>query len=133
MLHKVPYCWYTHLFFLFCFCLPLNPRVVPTEEVRPLSQIGMSYCCVFHGRLFLTVFILLIQPSYCVPGAIKCTKEDLTKISSLTQYDDHQISDVILLFGSAVRLIGGDKRGIRSAGTMDSAEISILHVTPKNH
>ena len=51
--------------------------VLPTAEVRLLSQQGMDYCCVYHGQLFLPGFILLTEYYYCVPGAINCTKEDL--------------------------------------------------------
>ena len=36
-------------------------------------------------------------------------------------------------FGSVTRLIGGEQRGINSIGTVDSAEISIIYGTPKNH
>ena len=37
------------------------------------------------------------------------------------------------LFGSLIRLIGGEQRGIKSAGTVDSAEMSILYGTPKKY
>ena len=90
------YCWYAHLCFIFCFCLPLNLTVVPTSEMRLLSQIGMDYCCVYHGQLFLPGFILLTEPYSCVPGDINCNKEDMTIMSSVTQYDDNQSSDVLL-------------------------------------
>ena len=56
----------------------------------------MAYCCVSRGQLFLTGFILLIEPSYCVPGAIKCNKQYLIIVSSLTQDNYHQSSDVLL-------------------------------------
>ena len=36
-------------------------------------------------------------------------------------------------FGSVTRLIGGYKRVIKSAGTVDYAEISIIYGTPKSH
>ena len=35
-------------------------------------------------------------------------------------------------FGSVIKLIGGEKSGIKSAGTMDYAEISIIYGTPKS-
>ena len=88
--------WYGHLCFIFCLWLPLNPTVVPTAEVRLISQQGMGYWCVYHGHMFLPVFILLTEPSSCVSGAINCNKEDLTIMPSVTQDDDHQISDVLL-------------------------------------
>ena len=45
------------------------------------------------------------------------------------------IKEVILsfLFGSVIRLIGGYQRGIKSAGTVDSTEISIIYGTTQNH
>ena len=46
--------------------------------------------------MFIPIFILLTEPSYFVPGAINCNKEDLKIISSLTQYDGHQSSDFLL-------------------------------------
>ena len=46
--------------------------------------------------MFLPGFILLTEPSSCSPGYINCNKKDLTTISSLTQDDDNQISDVLL-------------------------------------
>ena len=70
--------------------------MVPIADVILLSQQGMDYCCVYLGQLFLPGFILLTETSSCVPGSINWNKEDLTIISSLTQYDDNQISDVIL-------------------------------------
>ena len=94
VLHTISSCWYTHFWFIFWLCLRLNPTVVPTIEVRLLSQRGMDYCCVYRGQLFLTGFILLIEPSSCVKGAINCNKEDLTIMSSHTQDDDHQFSYV---------------------------------------
>ena len=59
VLHPVSSCWYAHLWFVFFFCLPLNPTVVPAAEVRLLSQQGMDYCCVYHGEMFLPGFLLL--------------------------------------------------------------------------
>ena len=94
--NTVSSCWYAQLCFIFCFYLPLNPTVVPTAEVRLLSQRGMDYCCVYQVQVFLPGFILLTESSSCVSGAINCNKEDLTIVSSITQDDDHQISDVIL-------------------------------------
>ena len=96
MLHPVSSYWYYHLWIIFWFCLPLNHTVVPTAEVRLISQRVMDYCCVYHGQLFLPVFLLLTEPSYCVPGDINCNKEDLKIMSSVTQDDDHQSSNVIL-------------------------------------
>ena len=52
VLHPVSSCWYNHLCFLFFFFLTLNPTVVPTAEVRILSQKRMDYCCVSHGQFF---------------------------------------------------------------------------------
>ena len=49
--------------------------------------------------MFLPGFLLLTEPSSCVLGDIKCNKEDLTIMSSITQYDDDKISDVILSIG----------------------------------
>ena len=46
--------------------------------------------------MFLLGFLLLTEPSSCVPGYIYCNKEDLTIMSCLTQYDGHQSSDVLL-------------------------------------
>ena len=51
-------CWYSHFWFIFCFCLPLNPTVIPTSEVILLSQRDLDYCCVYHGQLFLPGFLL---------------------------------------------------------------------------
>ena len=59
VLHPVSSCWYDKICLLFCFCLPLNLTVAPTAEVRLISQRGMGYCCVYHGQIFLTVFLLL--------------------------------------------------------------------------
>ena len=36
-------------------------------------------------------------------------------------------------FGSVIRLKGVDKRRINSSGTVDSAEMSIIYGTKKNH
>ena len=33
-------------------------------------------------------------------------------------------------FGSLIRLVGGENRGIKSAGAVDSEEISIIYGTP---
>ena len=96
MLHSVSSCWYSQLCFIFCFCLPLNHTVVPIEDVRLIFQRGMDYCCVYHGHMFLPVFLLLTEPSYFVTGYINCNKEDTTIMLSVTQDDDHQISDVLL-------------------------------------
>ena len=37
------------------------------------------------------------------------------------------------LFGSVIRLIGGEQNVINTAGTVDSAEIIIIHGTPQKH
>ena len=37
------------------------------------------------------------------------------------------------IFGSVIRLIGGDKRGIKSVGTVDSAEMSIIYGLQVQH
>ena len=68
VLHPVTSCWYAHL----CLCFPLNATVIPTAEVRLISQRGIAYCCVYHVKIFLPVFILLTEPSSYVPGAINC-------------------------------------------------------------
>ena len=36
-------------------------------------------------------------------------------------------------FGSVIRLVGGYQRVIKSAGTVNSAEISIIYGTPHKH
>ena len=90
------YCLYAHLCFIFSLCFPINTTVVPTADVILLSEQGMDYCCVYLGQLFLPGFILLTETSSCVPGAINWNKLGLTIMSSLTQYDDNQISDVLL-------------------------------------
>ena len=133
VLHLVSYCWYEHPWFIFCLCLPINPTVVPTVQVRLLSLWGMDYCCVYHGQLFLPIFLLLTEPYYSVTGAIKFNKEDLTIISSLNQYDDHQISDVILSIWECDKVDRSGARGIQSAGTVDSAKMSIIYVTTQNN
>ena len=96
VLHLVLSCWHTHLCFLFCFCLPLNPTVETTSEVILLSQGGIYYFNVSHGQLFLPGFLLLTEPSSCVSGDINHNKEYLTIMSSITQDDDHKSSDVLL-------------------------------------
>ena len=94
--NPISYCWYDQLCFISYFCFPLNTTVVPTSEVILRSQRGMYYCYVYHSHIFLPVFILLTEPSSCVPGAINYNKEDLTIMLSFTQDNDHQISDVLL-------------------------------------
>ena len=96
VLHPLSYCWCAYNFFIFCFCLPLNLTVVPTVHVRLLSQQEMGYCCIYRSDIFPPCFLLLIEPSYCVPGAINCNKEDITIMSSLTQDYDSQSSDDLL-------------------------------------
>ena len=57
----------------------------------------MDYCCVYHGQLFLPSFLLLTESSFCAPGDINYNKEALTIMSIVTQDDDHQIRDFLLL------------------------------------
>ena len=54
-------------------------------------------------------------------------------MSSLNQYDDHQISDVILSIWGCDKVDSRGGRGIKSTGTVDSAEISIIYGNPKKH
>ena len=70
--------------------------MVTTVEVILLSQQGMDYCFVYHGQLSLSGFLLLTEPSSCVPGYINCNKEDMKIMLSPTQDGDHQNSDVLL-------------------------------------
>ena len=70
--------------------------MLPKAEVRPPPQRVMGYYCVYHGQFFLPGFLLLTQPASFVTGDINCKNKDMTIMSSLTQYYDHQISDVIL-------------------------------------
>ena len=52
----------------------------------------------------------------------------MTIISSLTQDDDNQISDVLLFGGAGViRFIGEDQRGIKRSVIVDSAQTSIIY------
>ena len=37
------------------------------------------------------------------------------------------------LFGGVIMLVGGEQREIKSAGTVDSAEMSIIYETPQKH
>ena len=83
--------------------------MVPTAEVRLLSQQGMVYCFIYHGQLFLPGFIPLTESSSCVPGAINCNKENMTIMSSFIQYYDHKVSDVLL------SILGCDKFDRRGA------------------
>ena len=98
--NPVSSCWYAHLCFIFCFifcfCLLLNPTVVTTAEVRLIYQQGMDYCCIYHGHMFLTDFILLPEHYSCAPGAINCNKEYMKIMSSVTQDYDNKNSDVLL-------------------------------------
>ena len=57
--NPVSSCWYAHLCFIFCFCLPLNPTVVPIEEAIMLSQRGMDYCCIYQNKMFIPGLLLL--------------------------------------------------------------------------
>ena len=85
--------------------------MVPTAEVILLSQIGMDYCCVYHGQLFLPEFLLLTEPSSFVPGNINCNKEDMKIMSSITQDADHQSSDVLLSIWERNKV---DRRGAKA-------------------
>ena len=58
VLHSVSYCWYAHLCFIFCLYLPLNTTVVPTSEVRLISQRGMDYF------VYITVICFFLDLSY---------------------------------------------------------------------
>ena len=84
--------------------------MVPTAEVRLISQRGMDYCCVYHGQLSLTIFLLLIETSSYVPGVINCNKEDTKIMPSITQDDDHQSSDVLLCIWECDKV---DRRGAK--------------------
>ena len=59
VLYPVSYCWHTQFCFLCCFCLPLNTTVVPTAEVRLLSQWWMAYCFVYNGHMVVPGFLLI--------------------------------------------------------------------------
>ena len=108
MLHPVSSCWYAHLCFIFYFCLPLNPTVVPTAEVRLIYQRGMDYCFVYNGELFLPGFLLLTETSSCVPGAINCNKEDMTIMPCVKRiagesHESFDVSGEILKFSLQTR------------------------------
>ena len=100
--NTVSSCWYAQLCFIFCFCMTLNNIVVPTAEVKLISQRGMDYCCVYHGQLFLPGFILLIEPYSCVPGSINFNEEYLIIMSIITQDGDHQSNDVLISTESTI-------------------------------
>ena len=70
--------------------------MLPTADVRLISQQLMSYCCVSHGQLFLPEFLPLTEPFSCVPGASNYNKEYMIIMSSLAQDDDRQSSDFLL-------------------------------------
>ena len=70
----------------------------------------MNYCCVYHGKLFFPGFIISTESSSCVPGDINCNKEDLTIMLSVTQDDDHKITDVLLLIWECNNV---DRRGAK--------------------
>ena len=36
-------------------------------------------------------------------------------------------------FGGVIRLILGEQKGMKNAGTVDSEEMSIIYGTPQNH
>ena len=84
--------------------------MVPTADVRLLSQQGVDYCFVYHGHLFLPGFFLLAEPYYCGLGASNYNKEYLTIMSSVTQDNDHQIIDVLLLIWECEKV---DRRGAK--------------------
>ena len=96
VLHTVLSCWYAHLCLIFFFCLP-NQSYSDTHIIGktdlPMKN-GLLLC--ISRWAFSSGFILLTEPSSCVPGDINCNKEDLTIMSSLTQDDDNQSSDVLL-------------------------------------
>ena len=59
-------------------------------------QMRNGLLCVNHSQIFLLGFILLTEPSSCVPGDINCNKEDMVTMSSFTQDDAHQSIDIQL-------------------------------------
>ena len=71
----------------------------------------MNYCCVYHCQLFLPGFLLLTESSSCVPGAINFNKEDLAIMSSVTQYNDNQRSDVLLSIWECDKVDGRGEKG----------------------
>ena len=70
---------------------------------------------------FFTYFILLKENHSCVPVDISCNTEDMTIMSSFTQDDDNKSVMFHFQFGSVIRLIGEEQRGINSTVTVDSA------------
>ena len=61
-----------------------------------ISQQGMEYCCVYHSQILFPGFLLLIEPFSLCSRRYQLHKEYLTIMSSLTQDDGHQSSDVLL-------------------------------------
>ena len=133
VLHTVPSCWYAHLFFLLCSCFPLNLTVVPTLKLILIYQQGMAYCCVYHGQLFLPEFLLLTEP----PFLSQDISTETRRIWKSCQFSLKMriIKSVMLSFrfGGVIRLIGGEQRGTKSSGTVNSAEVSIIYVTLQKH
>ena len=125
--------WYSHLCFLFYLYFPLNPTMVPTSEVILIPQKRMTYCFICHGQLFFTGFHLQTEPYSCVTIAINWNKEDLSIMSSLNQDHHHQSSDVLLSIWYCDKVDRRWAKGINSAGTMDSAKMSIIYETPQKH
>ena len=60
--------------------------------------------------MFLPVFLLLKEYYSCVTGTINCNKEDMEIMSSVTQDDDHQTSDVLLSIWECDKV---DRRGAK--------------------
>ena len=54
-------------------------------------------------------------------------------MASVTQYYDHQISDVLLLIWDCDKVDRRGGGGIKSAGAVDSAEMSIIYGTPQKY
>ena len=77
--------------------------------------------------MFLPIFLLLTEYYFYVTGPINCNKEDLTTMSSVTQDDDHQSSDIVLYIWECEKVDRRGEMGIKSAGTVDSTEMSIIY------
>ena len=61
--------------------------------------------------MFLPSFLLLKESSSCVTGAIKCNKEDMKIMSSVTQDYDHQRSDVLLYIWERAKVDNREEKG----------------------
>ena len=88
---------------LVCSPLPRILIICPTQyysgtHIRCETELqrGMDYGCVYQSQLFFPVFLLLTEAYFCIPGDINCNKEDMMIMSSVTQDDDDQISNVLL-------------------------------------